>query len=198
MRTLPLLVLLAACAAPPPIGTIGPSDPGAHTATTLAHSGTGPVHSASGPTHSAYVVPDLPPPMPGPLVLERSGGFYDYVLEMVVAGPGEWDQFVADEAAAGSPHYGGDAPCCSPLPDAAEAGITDDSSWLVFSRDQLGDKGWQVLGAEVMADGTIEVRWGTCGYNDGFSLSGAFFPIPRAAYTGVRRIREGIDGECNW
>jgi hypothetical protein len=199
MRTLPLLVLLAACAAnPPPIGTLGPSDTGGHTATTLADSGSGPAHSA-GPTHSAYVVPDLPPPTPGPLELEpvASGvGTSGYVLELVVAGPQEWDQFVAEELAAGCPHYIDDGPC-RPLPDAATVGITNASSWLVFTPDRFGTGSWNVHGAEVTALGEVEVRWSFCGDNDDLAVSGRFFPIPRAAYIGVTRINEFRDEPCS-
>jgi hypothetical protein len=191
MRTLPLLVLLAACAATPPIGTLGPSDTGSHTAATLSHSGTG-------PAHSAYVVPALPPPTPGPLELEpiESGiGTSWYVLDMVVAGPQEWDQFVAEELAAGCPHYVDDGPC-RPLPDAATVGITDTSSWLVFTPDRVGSGSWNVHGAEVTALGEVEVRWSFCGDNDGLGISGRFFPIPRAAYVGVTRINEFRDEPC--
>ena len=190
MRTLPLL-LLTACAAPPPICTLGPSDTGAHTATTLAHSDTG-------PAHSAYVVPDLPPPTPGPLELEPVGsgiGTSGYVLALVVAGPREWDQFVAEELAAGCPHYIDDGPC-RPLPDAATVGITDASSWLVFTQDRLGGD-WKVHGAEVTALGEVAVRWSFCGDNDGLRISGRFYPIPRAAYVGVRRIDEFRDEPCS-
>lgn len=194
IRLLSLFALAGCLSATPPTTSPGTS-PGASADT----GGPTAVHTGGGASHSAYVVPDLPPPTPGPLAYDyhySPAPLGSYDLAMVVAGPGEWDRFVAEEATAGCPHFRDDGPC-PPLPDASMVGMTDAYSWLAVTSGRWATAAWDVERVEVTADGWIEFRFAFCGNNDDLAMSGKFFTVPRAAYAGVHRIEELAKDECD-
>jgi hypothetical protein len=141
--------------------------------------------AADSAEHSAYVVPELPPPTPGRLELPTGAEVRDYVLGLVVAGPGEWDAHVRGLAGGGC----WELPCDEPLPDAATLGIDETSSWLALAPPVNDD--YLIDSVTITEAGAIVVEFHLCSTGDDGLWDGPrgqVHRIPRAAYTGVELV----------